>query len=105
MKKVILKVFGVAALAAGMMYNMQVFDSESSSGISLAALENVAFAQGGENNGRNDHAPDPVNCTYVVWECTVDILGYEACVQWTKGGTKIDCTYWKGANCTPTACS
>jgi len=45
MKKAILKVFGVAALAAGMMHNVQVFESANSSDISLAALGNVAVAQ------------------------------------------------------------
>lgn len=45
MKKMILRIFGVAALVAGMMYNVQVFDSGSSSNISLAALVNMAVAQ------------------------------------------------------------
>ena len=45
MKKGILKVFGVAALAAGMLYNMQVLDSENNSDISLAALKNSAVAK------------------------------------------------------------
>lgn len=45
MKKAFLKVFGVAALAAGMMYNVQMSDYGSSSDISLAALGNVAVAQ------------------------------------------------------------
>ena len=45
MKKSILKIFGVAALAAGMLYNVQVFDSERSLDISLAALGSLAVAQ------------------------------------------------------------
>jgi len=45
MKKAILKIFGVAALAAGMIYNVQVSDVVSVSDISLAALGNVAAAQ------------------------------------------------------------
>ena len=45
MKKVILKVFGVAALAVGVMFNAQVFDIENGSEVSLAALGNVAIAQ------------------------------------------------------------
>ncbi len=45
MKKAILKIFGVAALAAGMLYNVQVFDVENGSDISLAALVNMAVAQ------------------------------------------------------------
>lgn len=45
MKKAILKVFGVAALAAGMMYNVQVSDVENGSDVSLATLGNVAVAQ------------------------------------------------------------
>ncbi len=49
MKKAILKVFGLAALAAGMMYNVQVFDTVNGSDISLAALVNMAVAQSGEN--------------------------------------------------------
>ncbi len=44
MKKAILKFFGVAALAAGMMYNVQVFDAENGSDISLAALGVMAVA-------------------------------------------------------------
>lgn len=51
MKKALLKVFGVAALAAGMMFNVQVFDTGSISDISLAALGNVANAQ---NEGDDD---------------------------------------------------
>lgn len=45
MKKALLKVFGVAALAAGMMFNVQMSDTLNSSDISLAALGNVAVAQ------------------------------------------------------------
>lgn len=51
MKKGILKVFGVAALAAGMLYNVQVFDAENGLDISMAALGVMAVAQseGGSN--------------------------------------------------------
>ena len=54
MKKAILKIFGVAALAAGMLYNVQVFDAENISGLSLISLENIAFALN-ENNDGNDN--------------------------------------------------
>lgn len=53
MKKAILKIFGVVALAAGMLYNVQMSDSESSSNISLAALANVAVANS-ENSSKYD---------------------------------------------------
>ena len=42
MKKVLLKVFGMAAL---MMYNVQLFDTETGVDISLPALEKTAVAQ------------------------------------------------------------
>ena len=44
MKKSILKVFGVVALAVGMLYNVQVSDVENGSDVSLATLGNVAVA-------------------------------------------------------------
>lgn len=63
MKKAILKVFGVAALAAGMLYNVQVFNAENGSDISLGALENMAVAQneGGSYGG--------LCCQTVYWSC------------------------------------
>lgn len=71
MKKVILKIFGVVALAAGMMYNIQLFDSENSLDISLAALGNMAVAQGessgsggGYNNQRSVTSTETI--TYMV---------------------------------------
>lgn len=44
MKKTVIRVFGLAALAAGMMYNVQVFDTKSVSDISMAALGSIAIA-------------------------------------------------------------
>ncbi len=44
MKKAILKIFGVAALAAAMIYNVQVFGTDGDAGISLAALGSMAVA-------------------------------------------------------------
>ena len=41
----------MAALAAGMMYNVQVFESENISGLSLISLENIAFALNENNDG------------------------------------------------------
>src|SRR5690606_28729410 len=63
MKKAILKIFGVAALAAGMLYNVQVFNAENGSDISLGALENMAVAQneGGSYGG--------LCCQTVYWSC------------------------------------
>ena len=60
MKKAILKVFGLAALAAGMMYNVQMSDVENGSVISLAALGNVAVAQDSETSG---DFKDKTGCT------------------------------------------
>lgn|SRR5690606_5876347 len=105
MKKAIFKISGLVAVATLMILNTQFTNMDEGSMISLSYLKNMAFAQGGENGGRNDHTPDPKNCTYVVWECKVDVFGYETCIKWSKGGTKIDCLYWKGSTCSPTACS
>lgn len=58
MKKGILKVFGVAALAAGMLYNVQVFDTKSVSDISMAALGSIAIASS-ESGGSGINC----NCT------------------------------------------
>src|SRR5690606_6447574 len=44
MKKAILKIFGVAALAAAMIYDVQVFGRDGDAGISLAALGSMAVA-------------------------------------------------------------
>lgn len=44
MKKAILKIFGVAALAAGMLYNVQVFDEENRTNMALALTGNMAVA-------------------------------------------------------------
>ena len=53
MKKGILKIFGVVALAAGMLYNVQVFNAENGLDISMAALGVMAVAnnEGGGCSG------------------------------------------------------
>ncbi len=65
MKKGILKVFGVAALAAGMLYNVQVFDAENGSDISMAALGVMAVANN-EGGGGGGHA----NLCDSIWKVT-----------------------------------
>src|SRR5690606_6455984 len=83
MKKAILKIFGVAALAAGMMYNVQVFESANSSDISLATLGSVAVAQS-ESGGGSDTGftgllgSKPTTITYT-WSVTAN--------AWIIGGT------------------
>lgn len=44
MKKSIFRIFGMAALAAGMLYNVQVSDVASGSDVALSALGNMAAA-------------------------------------------------------------
>lgn len=66
MKKALLKVFGVAALAAGMLYNVQVFDNEISSAIFLAALGNVAVAQSEGGGTNHDCQGGDTHCLTVV---------------------------------------
>ncbi len=62
MKKVILKFFGLAALAALMIVNIQFFQADNSSDISLAYFENTVYAQ--SEGGGNGWDGDCWGCDY-----------------------------------------
>jgi hypothetical protein len=49
MKKMLLKFTGIAALAALMAYNVQLFEADNDFDISLAYLANMAYAQDESN--------------------------------------------------------
>lgn len=51
MKKGILKIMGLVAVATLMALNIQFTNMDEGSTISLSYLKNLAFAQGGENGG------------------------------------------------------
>lgn len=95
MKKVILKVFGVAALAAGMMYNVQVFSSENGPDISLATLGNVAIAN---NEGGNGDCP-PWGSETCNWQENDNPWWCFWCPDGQYEGSDPD-SYWKEINWT-----
>ena len=69
----------------------------------LPIKQAIAQTEDGDSS-RNDHTEDPINCTYTVWKCEIDILGYKVCFNFEEDGIKDPCTYWKDASCSPYAC-
>ena len=90
MKKRTLKLTGLAALAALMILNIQLFEVDPSSGISLASLENMAYAQTEDDGGSggNCTANDPGEC-----------VAEASCENYNSTGSTSICCVGLDPNC------
>ena len=117
MKKAILKIMGLVAVAALMVLNIQFTNMEEGSMISLSSLKNLAFAQGGENDGGGGLDTSYIRNRY---DCSITIKGkagysgtiwgisytipVEGEITITKSGQEIVCSGGGNDACTPRDC-
>ena len=115
MKKAILKIMGLVAVATLMILNTQFTNMDEGSMISLSYLKNMAFAQGGENGGGLDtnykRHSNPCSITIkgkagysgTIWGMSYTIP-VEGEITISKSGQEIVCESGGKMTCTPRDC-